>query len=214
MTRRHVAAAVAIAATLILGGAYTTFWLLKQPTPQVAGDERINTAGDKGSQTSRAIQDQETASKISEDTVEVRLYVLGSSGTSFVVENEQMSKTMSLQQQIRHVMELLLSRSAAIPPEVELREVFLTSQGVVYVDLSEEFVQNHPGGSSAEELSIFGLSHTLIVNFPAVKMMKILIEGQEIQTLAGHMDLSISYGRAPDYLDPLSDSKGIPNETS
>ena len=214
MTRRHVVAAVAIAATLILGGAYTTFWLLKQPTPQVAGDELINMVEGEGSQTKGVIQGRETASKSSKDTAEVRLYVLGNSGTSFVVENEQMPTAMSLQQQIRYVMELLLSRSAAVPPEVELREVFLTSQGVVYVDLSQEFVQNHPGGSSAEELSIFGLSHTLIVNFPAVKMMKILIEGQEIQTLAGHMDLSISYGRAPDYLDPLSDSKGIPNETS
>ena len=87
MTRRHVVAAVAIAATLILGGAYTTFRLLKQPTPQVAGDERINPAEDEGSQTKGVIQGRETASKISEDTAAVRLYGLGNSGTSFVVEN-------------------------------------------------------------------------------------------------------------------------------
>ena len=91
----------------------------------------------------------------------------------------------------------------------ELREVFLTSQGIAYVDLSREVVANHPGGSSAEELTVFSLTQTLIANFPAIRYVKILVEGREVQTLAGHLDLTVPYGRAPDYLRPESETREV-----
>ncbi len=111
-------------------------------------------------------------------------------------------------------MRLLLRRSSAIPRGVSLRELFVTSQGVAYLDLSQELVSNHPGGSSAEELTVFSLSQTLIANFPAVKTVKILVEGREIQTLAGHLDLTIPTAPRPVYLQPESERAEKPNEAS
>ena len=120
----------------------------------------------------------------------------------------------SLQRQAKQVVQLLVRRSASFPRGVELREVFITSQGVAYVDFSSELVQNHPGGSSAEELTVYSLSNTLIANFPAIKMVKILVEGREIPSIAGHLDLTIPYGRGPDYLNPASERAESRNEAS
>jgi hypothetical protein len=88
----------------------------------------------------------------------------------------------------------------------------VTSHGVAFLDLSKELVSNHPGGSSAEELTVFSLSQTLVANFPAIKTVRILVEGREIQTLAGHLDLTVPYGRAPRYLQPASERAENQNE--
>jgi hypothetical protein len=47
-----------------------------------------------------------------------------------------------------------------------------------------------------------------------VKTVKILVEGREIQTLAGHLDLTIPYGPAPAYLRPPSERTESQNEAS
>ena len=133
---------------------------------------------------------------------------------SLDVEEHEVPADASLQEQSREVVRLLMERSAAFPAEIELRDVFITSQGVAFVDFSEELVQNHPGGSSAEELTVFGLSNTLLANFPPIKLVRILVEGREIQSLAGHLDLTVPYGRAPAYLNPESERSELPNETN
>ena len=89
---------------------------------------------------------------------------------------------------------------------------WLTPQTLPYP--TRELVQNHPGGSSAEELTVFSLSNTLIANFPAIKTVKILVEGREIQSIAGHLDLTIPYGRAPAYLQPPSERLDAPRAVS
>lgn len=189
---------------MIAGAVYATFWLLEQPVPQTTDAE-----------TSAAVEAERVAIQGRSDaddpeslggTIRVKLYVLGASGQRLDTADEEIPLGESLQRQAKRVIELLLARSAAFPRGVALRDVFVTSQGVAYVDFSNELVQNHPGGSSAEELTVYSLSNTLIANFPAIKMVKILVEGHEIPSLAGHLDLTISYGRAPDYLRPASES--------
>jgi spore germination protein GerM len=84
---------------------------------------------------------------------------------------------------------------------VQLRDLFITPQGLAFVDLSQELISNHPGGTCAEELTVYSLANTLVANFPAVKGVQILVEGREIQSLAGHLDLSKPYGRGPQRLE-------------
>jgi hypothetical protein len=67
--------------------------------------------------------------------------------------------------------------------------VFLTSNGEAFVDLSGELQRNHPGGTTNEILTIYALVSALTVNLPAITAVQILIDGKEVQTLAGHLDL-------------------------
>jgi spore germination protein GerM len=76
-----------------------------------------------------------------------------------------------------------------IPPETELRAIYLTSERVCYIDLSEAVRKNHPGGCHSELLSIYSMVNSLILNIPEIVAVKILINGNEATTLAGHIDI-------------------------
>ena len=49
--------------------------------------------------------------------------------------------------------------------------------------------KNFVGGSTGEEFLVGSVVDTL-TNFPEIKRVKILVQGREIETLSGHMDLS------------------------
>jgi hypothetical protein len=80
---------------------------------------------------------------------------------------------------------------------VELRE------DLVLVDFNSAFVHAHPGGSLPELLTVYGLVNSLAVNFPYLKQLQILVDGQPVPSLKGHVSLSrpvmadFSYSRAP-----------------
>ncbi len=213
MITRNILFAAGVALVLIGIAVWGTLWILRQPLPEGAADaEAPVPPGISEAPASSASPPQEAT--VGTGRIQVKLYVLGSSGRELATETEEIPYSPSLQQQAKEVIRLLLRRSGAIPRGVQLRELFITSQGVAYLDLSQELVSNHPGGSSAEELTVFSLSQTLIANFPSVKTAKILVEGREIQTLAGHLDLTIPYGRAPRYLQPPTERAEKPNEAS
>ena len=214
MSKKHFAIAAAVAVLMIAGAVYATFWLLEQPVPQTTTAEPSGT-GDGEAERVRIQSTSDTSDTESvSGTIQVKLYVLAGSGHNLTTDDQEIPLEASLQQQAKQVVQLLLRRSASFPRGVELREVFITSQGVAYVDLSRELLQNHPGGSSAEELTVYSLSNTLIANFPAIKMVRILVEGREIPSIAGHLDLTIPYGRGPDYLKPASERSESFNEAS
>ena len=219
MSRRAVVLSVAAAMLMIFGAVYATFWILGQSTSGTTAT--LAPAQTLALATTPAAQ--EVSAESGEGSTEppptagmmgVKLYVLSRDGRRLATEDQEILLDGSLQQQAVRVVEILLRRSAAIPRGVEIRDVFVTSQGVAYVDLSKELIENHPGGSSAEELTVFSLSNTLIVNFPAIKMVKILVEGREVRTIAGHLDLTTPYGRAPAYLQPESERPEPRNEAS
>ena len=75
------------------------------------------------------------------------------------------------------------------PQDTKLRTVFFTKAGEIYVDLSAELQTNHPGGTTNETLTVYALVSALTSNLPAVTGVQILVEGKEVDTLAGHLDL-------------------------
>ncbi len=77
-----------------------------------------------------------------------------------------------------------------IPAGTRLREVYITREGIAYVDFSRELKDNHPSGSTAEAVTVFAIVNSLTTNFKSIKRVFILIEGSERETLNGHIDLS------------------------
>ena len=76
-----------------------------------------------------------------------------------------------------------------VSAEVKIREVFIDDQGTAYVDFSEALSQPHPGGPWAEMLTLRSIMQTLVANVPEIKRLQILVEGREVETLAGHLDI-------------------------
>ena len=75
------------------------------------------------------------------------------------------------------------------PAGTELRAVYLTPGGDAFVDLNREVTREHGGGSLDELFTVYALVNALTTNLPEVSAVQILIEGQEVDTLAGHIDL-------------------------
>lgn len=97
-------------------------------------------------------------------------------------------------EQARHIVAAQLgpapaSLHSAIPQGTTLRGVFLSEAGEAFVDLSPEAAANHPGGSMAELFTIYAIVNALTVSLPSVQTVQILIDGREVETLAGHVDL-------------------------
>jgi spore germination protein GerM len=78
---------------------------------------------------------------------------------------------------------------SAVPPGTVVRALFLTEGGQAYVDLSRDVATAHPGGSLNEMLTIYTIVHALTFNLPAVTAVQLLVDGKEVDTLAGHVDL-------------------------
>jgi Sporulation and spore germination len=77
----------------------------------------------------------------------------------------------------------------AIPSGTTLRGVFLGEHEDAFVDLSTEAITAHSGGSLDELFTVYTIVNGLTVNLPAIKRVQILVNGKEVDSLAGHIDL-------------------------
>ncbi len=99
------------------------------------------------------------------------------------------------QELLRALLGLYLDKSSSHPLGTgsEVRDVYLVDPGLAVIDLNAAFANGHRSGVLAEELTIASLVQTLSANVPGILRVKILVDGKERDTLAGHADLSDFY---------------------
>ncbi len=95
---------------------------------------------------------------------------------------------------VQAVVEALISGplqdgSPVLPENCRVLSVRL-EEGTAFLDFSSEFSTGHPGGSQSELLTVYALANTVAVNFPHIRQTGILINGQPVETLKGHVDLT------------------------
>jgi hypothetical protein len=96
---------------------------------------------------------------------------------------------------LRALLSLYLDKSSphVLGPGADIRSVFLVDPGVAVIDVNSAFADTHRSGVLVEELTVTSLIHTISANTPGILKMKILVDGKERDTLAGHADLSDFY---------------------
>ena len=78
-----------------------------------------------------------------------------------------------------------------IPRGTLLNEAYIDTQQTAYLDFSSHLSDGHIGGTTAELLTITAILKTVFDAFPEdIKQVQILIDGEEVKTLAGHLNLS------------------------
>jgi hypothetical protein len=77
-----------------------------------------------------------------------------------------------------------------LPPDALLLAFYLLPDGTAIADFSEALATSVPSGIVSEQLAVNSIARTLEANVPQVQRLKILIHGQEMETLAGHLDLT------------------------
>ena len=80
-----------------------------------------------------------------------------------------------------------------LPATLNVRAVFLAGDGTAYVDLAHDALGEFPPGIQTETLAIYSLVDSIAANVPSVKRIQFLIEGQNVETLDGHADLTAAY---------------------
>lgn len=135
-----------------------------------------------------------TTAEAASRTVRATIYYVVEEGTSLVGVEREVAYAESPVEQARHVVEAQLESTSPplgqpVPEGTRLRTLFLTEKGEAYVDLSPEIADKHPGGSLEELFTVYAIVNVLTVNLPSVKSVQILVDGREVDTLAGHIDL-------------------------
>ena len=81
-----------------------------------------------------------------------------------------------------------------LPAEATLLAFYIQPDGTAIADFSDDFASGIPSGILSERLAVDSIAQTLGANMTGIRQLKILIHGQEAETLAGHLDL---YGAFP-----------------
>lgn len=129
---------------------------------------------------------------------EVVLYFASEADSLLHPERRRILEGPSVAEEARQAMEELIKGSSEgylspLPPETRLRQIFVTKEGIAYVDFSKEIVEKHPSGSSAELTTVYSIVNTLTHNFRPIRKVFILVEGGERETLGGHINLSQAF---------------------
>jgi hypothetical protein len=126
--------------------------------------------------------------------IKVRLFYVSEDGSSLQGVEHDVPFAEDTAAQARAIVEAQIAPPpaplvSAVPPGTTLRALFVTGQGQAFVDFGPELTAAHPGGSLTELLTIYTLVDALTVNMPAITAVQVLVDGKEVDTLAGHVDL-------------------------
>jgi spore germination protein GerM len=178
VTRRAIVAIVAFA-----GGAFVLWWLLFSAVPRWFRGSATPTATPAASPTAAA-----------QRKITATLFFTGEDGLSLVPVQREVPLAEPVVEQARQI---ILAQIAApsqplattIPSDTKLRAIYLSDRGDLFVDFSPELTVRHTGGSLDELFTVYAIVNAATVNLPAITRVQILIDGKEVDTLAGHVDL-------------------------
>lgn len=137
--------------------------------------------------------------------ISVKLYFPNDQGTKLIpVEKKVTVSTDDKTDKYKAALGALIGgttekgQSNIIPRRAKLNAVKLDGDKLT-VDFSGEIVKNFVGGSTGEEMLIGSVVNTL-TEFPEVKKVRILVDGEEVESLSGHMDLTQPFTRMENLL--------------
>lgn len=127
------------------------------------------------------------------ERLKASLYFSDSNERFLAAETRFISRANNQSAQVAEIVNALIEGSHAglvrtIPEKSRLINTRVDSNGVAVINFDSAFVENHPGGSASEIATIYSLTNSITRNIPAIKKVKILVDGKEQETLKGHID--------------------------
>jgi len=124
----------------------------------------------------------------------ITLYFSEPEGEYLVGEKREISKKDKVEEEAKEaIIELIKGPKSTLIPTLPSRTKLLTLQidegGVAKVNFDPVLSKEHPGGSSAEMMTVYSVVNSLTINFPTIKRVQFLVEGRQIETIAGHLSL-------------------------
>jgi spore germination protein GerM len=156
---------------------------------------RLRSAATTEEQSRREIT-QPTITTPTDAPVSARLFWASDTEPGTLTPSEvQLSLSTEPVQRAKQLIAALITRvpSAAqrtLPADTALLQFYLLPDGTAVADFSEALSGALPSGILSEQMAVDSIVNTLQANISAARRLKILIRGQEAETLAGHVDLT------------------------
>jgi spore germination protein GerM len=129
-------------------------------------------------------------------TETVTLYIADDADGTVRPQSAQIPLPGGRQQRAEELLRALLrtyqqpGASHPLAPAADIRSIYLVSPGAAVIDLNAAFADQHRSGILDEQLTVNSLVQTLAANVPGVTRVRVLVEGNARETLAGHADLT------------------------
>ncbi|MGH9681506.1 MAG: GerMN domain-containing protein [Candidatus Acidiferrales bacterium] len=118
-----------------------------------------------------------------------------SSGASLEAATVEIPLSADPVERSKQLLDALISMAPSpdrrtLPPDATLLGLYIQPDGTGIADFSDEVQTGIPSGILSELLAVNSITQTLGANKTGIHRLKILIHGQDADTLAGHLDLS------------------------
>jgi hypothetical protein len=129
-------------------------------------------------------------------TETVTLYVADDSTGALRPQSAQIPLPGGRQQRAEELLRALLriyqrpDSAHPLAPTADVRSIYLIDPGAAVIDLNSAFADQHRSSILGEQLTINSLVQTLAANVPGINRVRILVDGNTRETLAGHADLT------------------------
>ena len=162
---------------------------------------------------------EEDARKLNEK-LPVTLYFSNQDGTRLINEIHYISMDEAKQgtEKLASVLvkELIKGPSnselkSTIPEGASLRSPVKIEGRTAIVDMTKEFVDNHPGGKEAEEMTIFSIVNTL-TELKDIETVKFLINGKEQKEFKGNFRFDNAFPRNEALIDRKQSYSVLPED--
>ncbi|HNX27896.1 MAG TPA: GerMN domain-containing protein [Syntrophomonadaceae bacterium] len=131
------------------------------------------------------------------ESVDIELYFVAADGVSLEAEKRTIPKTEGI---ARKTVEELVkgpgnkALSNPFPAGIELLDINIKPEGLCIVDLSSE--AKLVDDQNQEQMMVYAIANT-VGQFPSVKEVTFMVDGEKVEQLGGYLDLSIPI--EPDY---------------
>ncbi len=141
--------------------------------------------------------------------ISATLYAVAPDGDYLVPIHRDVPLAADASAQGREIVKSALEATAPpnlspVPYGITLRGFYLTAGGDAFVDLGGDGLATYRGGVTAERLFIYALVHAVTASLPTAHRVQVLVNGAEVDTLGGHLDLREPLAPDPSVLAPTT----------
>jgi spore germination protein GerM len=184
MSRRRVLTAVAIGIAAVALG-----WIL------MTGLSRVLQTSEPPEPIDAPAQQTAPAPAPAVPRIKATLFYGSADGLGLVPVEQEIPLAQGTVAQARALIEAQLTVAApegfvsTIPEGTKLLGVYVSERNEAFVDLDTTVRSKHPGGSMNELFTVYTVVNVLTTNIPDIQNVQLLIDGREVDTLAGHVVL-------------------------
>jgi hypothetical protein len=183
-----------VAGVLIAASLGVALWVVSTRLPTL-----MTTGGRTGDAAAEAAGSPETR------RIQATLFYVADDGATLVPTSRNVLYGATPVEQARHLAAAQVADPpeglvSAIPRGTTVNAVFLSDAQEAYVDLGGTIVSGHSGGSLDEALTVYAIVNAITVNLPQITAVQILVDGREVDSLRGHVDLRAPLTKDTDWI--------------